>query len=401
MARRSSSEEPDPFDDLFDDEEEIEDAELDIDDLRIADADDLDFDDEEVVGEAPPRSSRARRQQRSSSPRAPVSIGEIIGGLIQVILYAAIFAVIFLVIGFALVFAGQQLGLIEPREAGALSISSIALLATQPPVEQPTAEQPTAAPQAVDQPTAEVTPLPSATPDLGCPNASAWWNSQALQENYTYFTTRAVEEARTSDRLSALMEQMRIRRVSVADAPIDGCLTEARDALLRVFDELTAAARAANLSDQAGLEQHQANASQAVADLTAALWSVTVDTAPEVSPLSQGIPRGEPCGAQVWYDTVKARRAAFLEAAQQIDLNMTTAAATNMLNIMQAERGNVAAAEVPACATMPQQLLLGALDSYYQSIQDRFAGNDAAPEFAEYTRQDGLYRAWIKWLGLS
>src|SRR5690606_23935336 len=133
---------------------------------------------------------------------APLGVGQILGGLIQAIVFGVVALAIFLAIGLGIIFVGQRVGVVPAR--GAANAASTAALPTQ------AALVATTAPDA--PPTAVPVVLPSATPDGNCPTAPAWWNSQQVRDNYAYFTEQALDEARNSDRIAALLEQMRIRR---------------------------------------------------------------------------------------------------------------------------------------------------------------------------------------------
>jgi hypothetical protein len=137
---------------------------------------------------------------------------------------------------------------------------------------------PTAVPSTAIPPTATLAPGEL----LDCPDASAWWNSQPIQDTYTYFTATALDEARGSNRIPALMENMRIRRNFVANYRVDGtndlaaCAGEIRAALLRGFDATIEAARAVGAADQTALNTQLDSANAAYADLQAALAKVGV-----------------------------------------------------------------------------------------------------------------------------
>lgn len=291
MARRQSDE-FDPFDDeLFGGDLES----VDLDALRL-EVDNLNFDEDEDDGadldadldEAPrpqrrglgrrggsPRSSRPR----SASTRPPIRVGALILGFLQVIVYAVVASALFLAIGFGIVYAGQQLGYIPKRAAASTSTTAAS-------VPTAVAAAPTSAP---DQPVVVPTSAPpTATPDLGCPSADAWWNSQQVQDNYTYFTQKALTDALGSNRIPALIEQMTIRRDFVDNFRLasgdDPCLAPLRTDLLRAFDATISAARLIN-SDATSSNEQQANAEKAIADLFDALRAlgVTVDAATPAS----------------------------------------------------------------------------------------------------------------------
>ncbi len=377
MSKRDPNDQPDPFDDLlFDDP-----LEKPLDQIANVSLD-------EIEDEVDPERAQWRKT------RAPLSIGQVIGGCFQVVLIALLSLAIFLLIGFGTIFAAQRLGVVPPR--GAADTTAVVALPT--PVAA-SGEQPTAAPA---EPTAVPTALPSATPDTSCATAPAWWNSQQIRDNYVYFTQQALEEARTSDRISALLEQMRIRRNFVANFGAAPCLSEALDALVRGFDATIESARALNAGDQPALRQQQAAASGAFAQLTVALWTFGANADPLAPPIL-GVARGSgsACGAQGWYSAVQPHLDAFMTAANAIDPATTAAdTARAQLDTMSAERASIAALETPACATQPQTTLLAALDSLTQSIQQRLAGTtDSA--LPEYTRQNTIFNAWVQWLGIS
>jgi len=257
----------DPFDDFGSD---IDDA--DIDSLRIDDADDIDVD----VDDADVKTAIRPRQETVYRPRP--TIGQIIVGLIQVILFAVIFLAIFLAVGFGAVFGGQKVGLVPTRAPGGSGML-ISLLPTAGAPPSNTA--PTEAPQ--EAPTA-VPAAPTATIDIGCVNANDWWNSQQIQSNYQYFAGAAINDARTSDRIPALLEQMRIKR-SFVDSyqpngkPLDACLTDAKAALLKAFDATIEAARAIGAKDDATFQTQQGNATAAFNEMATDLrkYGVAVD----------------------------------------------------------------------------------------------------------------------------
>ncbi len=280
MARRQSDE-FDPFDDeLFGRDLEL----VDLDALRL-EVDDRAFDDDEEIDEQldpEPRPSRGRRfgrgggsrppKPRSTSTRTPLRIGSLILGFFQVIVYAVVALALFLGIGFGIVYAGQQLGYIPKRAASAATSSTPTAVAIVP---TEAAQQPVAAPT---QP-----PPPTATPDLGCPDAAAWWNDAQIQNAYTYFTQQALEDALGSSRIPALITQMTIRRDFVANYQMGGdpdspCLDPLRADLLRGFDATISAARIIN-TDSTSANEQQANADKAYADLFDALRALGVTVA--------------------------------------------------------------------------------------------------------------------------
>ncbi len=286
MARRKSDE-FDPFDDeMFGKDLES----VDLDALRL-EVDNLSFDDDEDDAPVPePRSSRMSSLRRRSGserppkPRSartgtPIRIVPLIVGLFQVIIYAVIALALFLAIGFGIVYAGQQLGYIPQRAATSAAAAGAPTAVAVAPTSA--AEQPVVVPT---QP-----PPPTATPDLGCPSAATWWNNSQIQNAYVYFTGQALNDARGSSRITALITQMTIRRDFVANYrmngdPNDPCLDPLRADLLRGFDATISAARIINTDTTSAAEQ-QANAEQAYADLFDALRAlgVTVDAATPAS----------------------------------------------------------------------------------------------------------------------
>lgn len=258
MARRQSSENfPDPFDGEF------EDPDVQLDSSRLDDplVEDIDYDDlTEPVGLG------------GSVTREPLSAGQIIGGALQVIVQTVIVLVVFLAIGFGVVFAGQRIG-VFPQRAASVAAPNLGIAVGIVPTQAPTAIPSTAIP-----PTATLAPGEM----LDCPGAVTWWSSQQVQDNYTYFTTTALNEARGSNRIPALMENMRIRRNFVANTPMDACAEEIRAALLRAFDATIEAARSVGAADEAALATQLDNVNAAYADLqeALALVGVTVEIAP-------------------------------------------------------------------------------------------------------------------------
>jgi hypothetical protein len=248
MARRPSTQNPpDPFDDEFDDlpDSKVESSRMD------PLMEDVDYDAlTEPVGLS------------DSVTREPVGVGQIIGGALQVIVQAVIVLVVFLAIGFGVVFAGQRIGIVPMRAATVANVSpEVSVLPTLAVAEAP-----------VIVPTATLSPGEI----LNCPGAATWWNSQQVQDSYTYFTTTAMEEARASNRIPALMENMRIRRNFVANTPMDACAEEVRVALLRAFDATIEAARAIGASDEAALFTQLDNVNAAYADMQGALARVGI-----------------------------------------------------------------------------------------------------------------------------
>ncbi|MEP7290128.1 MAG: hypothetical protein ABI835_00040 [Chloroflexota bacterium] len=382
MVKRQSSDPPDPFDDeLFDDPLENPLDRLKLDDLQL----------DEIEEEDDPE----RAQWRSTG--TSLSVGQIVGGAVQVILMAVVALAIFLAIGFGVIFAGQRLGVVAARALPGAA-TSVASVPTQAP-----AALPTSAPQTAAEPTTPPAALPSATPDSGCPTAPAWWNSQQIRDNYVYFTQQALDEARGSERIAALLEQMRIRRNFVSNFGTAPCLSGALDALLRGFDATIESARALNSNDQGALAQQQATASSAFAELTVALWTVSANADPAAPP-ALGVVRnsGASCGGQSWYSAVKPHSDAFANAANQLNVTSTPPdAARTLLNTMQTERDSIAAVETPVCAAQAQTLLLGALDSRKQIFEQQLAGSNANTALSEYSRQNTLFKAWVQWLGVN
>lgn len=383
MAKRLSSDLPDPFenDDLFDDPL---DAPLsDLDSLKIDDIDE-DLRDPESAKWQPDKA------------RAPRSVGRIIGSIFQIILMAAGALVLFLGIAFLLVYGGQQLGILPARAVP--GATQIAALPTQA-----AAQPPTSAPETTSGDTTAVPEvLPTSTPSGDCPTAPAWWNSQQIQDNYTYFTQQALEEARTTTNISALAEQMRIRRSFVANYQAFDCVSIARDPLLRAFDATIDAARALNANDSAAFAQQQANVNTALTELTVALWALSANADP-TAPAALGIARdsGAACGAQEWYTAVKPNVDAFYAAANQIDpLTTPASSARTLLDTMSAERANAAAVAMPLCAVQAQSALLSSLDNTVRSLEERLSGG-SNPSAAEAARQTIRFSAWLRWLGVS
>ncbi|MEO8394661.1 MAG: hypothetical protein ABI700_16825, partial [Chloroflexota bacterium] len=235
--------------------------------LRLSDTDDpfdTEIDDSDMEVETP------KRPNQPGAYRPRPTVGQIIVGVIQVIVFSAIFLAIFLAVGFGAVFGGQKVGLVPTRAPGG-SGPLIALLPTAGPAQpQNNGDSPTAAPQ--NAPTA----APVATTDASCASASDWWNSQQVQSNYQYFAGTAINDARGSDKIPALLEAMRIKRNFVDSfqlngKPLDVCLTDAKAALIKGFDATIEAARAIGAKDDAALTTQQANASQAFQDMALAL----------------------------------------------------------------------------------------------------------------------------------
>ncbi len=368
MAKRA---EIDPFDDPFD--ASIED--MDVGDLRLDDVDD-----------------DAMEPLVESSATPPLSVGGAIVGFIQVILIALIVLAVFLALAFGAVVGAQRLNLL-PTHAVGYSAPLVSAAPTQPPAGAPSNPQPNVPPG-----------VPTATPDLGCSNAASWWNSQPIQSNYQYFTQQVLNDVRGGGQSpSALLEQMNIHRSYVANLPADPCLSDAVSALLHGFDATIDVARAINAGDPAALAQKQAASDQAYGKLTAALWAVSVNPDSSV-PIPDASTRdsGAACGAQAWYNSVKPHVDAYNSTAQQIDVvNMAPSAVTNLLNNLQAERGNVAAIQPPDCAAQAQQYLLAALDSRTQAFQQQLAGSSPNSALANYSHQNQLFLAWQQWLGIS
>lgn len=378
MAKRPASGESDPFDLPFDDD--IGDLDVSIDDLRIEDTSDLD-DSLLTSVEAP-------------SVRQPLTVGGVIGGTLQIILIALLGVLLVLVIGFGLIFGGQQLGIVPTRANATLSISSLSNLL-------PSQFAPaTALPEVI----ATASPaLPTLTPDLTCQGGVTWWNSQQISDNYAYFTTQAVSEASDPARQAAVLEQMRIRREFVANFPADPCVSEARDALLRGIDATIGTARVATSGDQAALNDKQAAQVEAFATLTAALWAVNVNVDADSAP-ANGVARngGANCGAQSWYDSVNPHVETFLATADRIDLTTMTASAVRpLIETMQDERAAIASFAAPICVSHAQMLLLGALDSYVQALEQQIDARSASGNYSVYTRQYSLFLAWMRWLGMD
>jgi hypothetical protein len=139
-----------------------------------------------------------------------------------------------------------------------------------------------------------------------------------------------------------------------------------------------------------------------LAELTVALWTLGANADPAAPPaLGVALNSGASCGAQNWYDSVKPHVDAFFVAAEQIDPRNTPAASARALfDTMNAERANIAAVAVPTCATQAQTVLFAVLDSDRQSIEEQFAGG-SNPAAAEYIRQNIVFMAWLRWLGVS
>lgn len=253
MAKRRSPAASEPQSDPFD--ADIADLNLDdlnVDDLRVEDVPDEEIDLTEALAD-------------SSTTRPPLSPGQLVGGFFQVIIGGALIFALMAAIGFGVVFAGQQLGVVPTRSAGE-SGPTIAGAPTS------------AAPEVVVVPTA--TPLPAVTADPSCSQADAWWDSQQVQSNITYFTEQVMELARTSNNIAALTEQMRIHRDFVDNFPADLCLNEAKAALLKAFDSTIAVARAVNARDDAALALAQPAETQAYADLATILRDVGINFTP-------------------------------------------------------------------------------------------------------------------------
>ena len=278
MAKRPEDD-IDPFDDFG---SEIDDS--DIDSLRITDSDDDIFDDiPDVDMDADIDGDALTSPKQADVFTARPTIGQIIGGVIQVIVFAALFLVIFLGIGFGAVFGGQKVGLVPTRAPGG-SGPLLALLPTAGPASE-SGDSATSAPNA---PTATPVP-PTSTPDASCASANDWWNSQQVQSNYQYFAAAAINDARNSDRIPALLEQMRIKRnfvdsVQLNGKPLDPCLNDAKAALLKGFDATIEAARAIGAKDSDALAAQQANATQAFNDMATALRKYGVAVTLDVQP---------------------------------------------------------------------------------------------------------------------
>jgi hypothetical protein len=68
---------------------------------------------------------------------------------------------------------------------------------------------------------------------------------------------------------------------------------------------------------------------------------------------------------------------------------------------MQSERATIASFAAPMCASHAQTLLLGALDSYVQALEQQIDARSASGDYSAYTRQNSLFLAWVYWLGVS
>jgi hypothetical protein len=250
MARRQSSENfPDPFDDEFQDLDSSKVEKSPLDDSKF---EDVNYDDlVEPVG-----------LSGGEVTREPVGAGQIVGGALQVIVQAIILLVVFLAIGFGVVFAGQRIG-IAPSRAPSVSILAPEVGAVA-----------TTAATGVPAPTATATLAPGEIID--CPTAATWWNSQQVQDNFTYFTQTALNEARSANFVSGVVNNMGIRRSFIANFPAEPCVVESRDALLHAFDATIAATNAIGRNDQADIATQMDNVNAAYDELELALARVGV-----------------------------------------------------------------------------------------------------------------------------
>lgn len=108
------------------------------------------------------------------------------------------------------------------------------------------------------------------------------------------------------------------------------------------------------------------------------------------------------CGAQSWYDLVTPHTETFLATADQIDLTtMSETAVRPLIETMQGERDAIASFTAPICVSHAQTLLLGALDSYVQALEQQIDARSPSGNYSEYTRQYSLFLAWMRWLGVS
>lgn len=261
MAKRQSPVDPLPQNDPFD--ADIEDLNLDdlnVDDMHVDDVPHTDIDLDSVMAE--------------QGAGAPLSVGQIIGGAVQVIVSAVLIFVVMVALAGGVVLAGQRVGVI-PARGGTASTTTTS-------TESMTAGAAPSAPTATPQPSA--TPRPEVAADPACPQAAAWWSSQQVQSNYVYFTQQVMDLARSSNNIAALTEQMRIHRDFVANTAVaDPCIDNAKAALLKAFDATIAVARAVNAHDDVQVAQQQPAEDQAYQDLDTALQAVGVDITAPVS----------------------------------------------------------------------------------------------------------------------
>jgi hypothetical protein len=253
MARRPSTENyPDPFDDEFQDLDDSNVGKMRLEDSKI---EDIDYDD---LVEPTGLSGEVTRE--------PVTVGQYIGGALQVIVQAVLILVVFLAIGFGVVFAGQRIGIV-PQRAASVAAPNLGINIGIVPTSEPTDIPPTAIP-----------PTPTLAPGeiIDCPSAVTWWNSQQVQDNFTYFTQTALTEARSANFVSGLVTNLNVRRSFLANLPADPCMIESRDTLLRAFDATIAAIGAIGRNDTADIDAQLANANAAYDDLREELAKVGV-----------------------------------------------------------------------------------------------------------------------------
>ncbi len=334
-------------------------------------------------------------------PRSGPTCGQLIGGVFEIALIAAIAFLSCGVISGALVWAGEDRGLLAeaPPTAALNLLAGLPTVAAQNVPTLP-AVAPTAAPtSAPGQPAAAA--ATGAPQSARCADGAAWWFAQ--QDAVSTFSAALPGLIFASENPAALRARLTPRRTALQTAGPPNCLEAPYGALLRAMDAVLAGLDAATAENSAAVDTHSETATAALADMLTSLWDLGVFTAPEAA-TTRGIARGSGECAGTWQAGLTAQRAAFRTAVTAADPRTAPALTMNLrigdLNtILDVTR----ALEAPVCATdifrYTVEWMTGTTDALAAWVAQDSAG--AAAAAAEAGRAAVLLQAWLDWLGLE
>ncbi len=416
MAKRDANDNFDPFgdDDMSFDElvqgsgdneadDDVAQMNLDDDDMFA-----LDEDDDRPRGRRTARRDDDSELDDDSSGGGGIAVGSAIRTALIVVFTGILATVIFLAVGGGLVFGARQVRILEGGPVN-LNLGVLSdIIPTQPSIPTMIAQVATdipasAAPTTEALPAGTQAPTATATPVCDPEAAQDWWGlQQASYAQFTSITPSSVSEERNP---AAYLERLRITREFAANIPSDDCTALARTALLALYD--AARARATALinfpgTPETALADAELAYNAANAELTSALWRAQI-VSDENSPVALNIEQGSGslCGASAWLRQVEPIYAEFLDNADQVDVvAQPPNTIRTLITTMEALRGNAEIITTTPCAQVPAQILLDAMNARLTTVSSQLQGDAAAmlAAQADYTRLDGLYRAWVLWL---
>lgn len=335
------------------------------------------------------------------APRSGPTCGQVIGGLLEIVIIAAIAFLSCGLISGALVWAGEDRGLLAEAPPTAAP-NLLAGLPTVAPLNVPTlpAVAPTAPPTSAPEERAAI-PATAAPQTAQCADGAAWWFAQ--QDAFSTFGAALPGLIFASENPAALRARLTPRRDALQAAGPPNCLEAPYAALLRAMDAVLVGLDAATAENTAAVNTQSEATTAALAETVTSLWDVGVFTAPEAA-TTRGIARGSGECAGAWQASLTTQWVAFRTAAAAADPRTAPALTMNLrIGEMNTILDATMAIEAPVCATdvfrYTIEWMTGTTDALRAWVAQDSAGAGAAA--AEAGRAAVLLQAWLDWLGVE